>query len=306
MEKIYYVPTDKKIMSLTFDDGPNEPVRPIILQILKKYNAKATFFVLLEQALKYPNIIRKIIDEGHAIGIHGTGHVSYSKYSPEQIYKDVLRSIEVFSHVFKTIPKYLRPPYGTFPISVQTVCKKFGLVPVGWTIMIRDWKPRNPEQKIGEIVARLSSGKILILHDVSWQQSLSTLILNTILPVLSENYSFVSLKDLLAARNVRKIEQGKIFNGVTLLGSEAIEYMKYIGYTDLSLFLYWDVNSIGSQNKTFDIKIVSNNKTLKKTLNFPNPEAMSEWPCLIKLPRHFLTKNSQVFIKDAQGNFVKI
>jgi len=297
MEKIYYVPTDKKLMSLTFDDGPNDPVTPIILQILKKYNAKATFFVLLEQALKYPNIIRKIIDEGHAIGIHGTEHISYSKYSPEEIYQDVLRNVEVFSHVFKTIPKYLRPPYGTLLKSVQVVCKKFGLIPIGWTIMVRDWLLRDPEQKIGEIVTRSSAGKILVLHDVKWKQNLSILILNTILPILSENYKFVPLKDLLAAR---KIRQDKIFDGVTLLDSE------YIGSTNLSLFLYWDINSIGPQNKTFNIKIVSNNKTLKKTLNFPNPEAMKEWPCLVELPKHFLTKNSQVFIKDNQNNFVKI
>jgi len=80
MDKIYYIPASKKVMSLTFDDGVDSYTTPIILNILKKYNIKATFFVLIANILKNPKILQQLIDDGHSVQLHGWNHRNNKYY----------------------------------------------------------------------------------------------------------------------------------------------------------------------------------------------------------------------------------
>lgn len=312
MEKIYYIPTSKKIICLTFDDGPNNPATTIILNILKNYNVKATFFVLLENVLKNPDIMQKIIEDGHIVGLHGYTHKSFSKHPKLTVYRHIKKCLDILQMSFSVKPTYFRPPYGTLTIETETICQEFGLIPVGFTIMEKDWQPWGALRKSDYIIKKCSPGKILVMHDGyrHYQHNGTTMEnLKHILPILlSQGYSFVSIPELVASRSHIPC---KIFNGVPLLYHETITY----GNTTY-LFLYWDVNfvSVGNcacptcgskiDNSLYELQIASLANCIYVPLKYPSPNAMEEWHKGIKLPPNIVGPNN-LFIKN-NGVFVKI
>ncbi|MFA5366109.1 MAG: polysaccharide deacetylase family protein, partial [Candidatus Bathyarchaeia archaeon] len=245
MEKIYYIPTDRKMICLTFDDGPNDPTTPIILEILKTHNIKATFFVLVENAMKNPAIMEAVIREGHTIGLHGYNHKSFNTYPKLKTYRHIKRCLEIMEQQFGVQTAYFRPPYGTFPDCAETIANEFNLTPVGWSLMEADWKPSMSRLKTKNILARCSLGKIVVLHDgYRHYTHVGTTIENLqqmLPPLISSGYSFVSIPELVAAKTQL---QSKVLNGIPLLHREIVDLSQ-----STVLFLYWDINYIDQTKK---------------------------------------------------------
>jgi peptidoglycan/xylan/chitin deacetylase (PgdA/CDA1 family) len=295
MDKIYYIPTNKNILHLTFDDGTNNPTTSIILDILKFYNIKATFFVLMENVLKNTNILKRIINEEHTVGLHGYGHKSFSKHPKLAIYRHIKKSIDILHDSFGVDVEYFRPPYGTLTKDTETVIKEFNLIPVGWSIFEKDYQAGRVDKKSDSIMRKCSPGQIIVMHDGYRQlkhQGTTIENLKQILPkLINQGYSFVSIPELVSSKLTI---QHKSFNNIPLLGHRIVNFIN-----QNILFLYWDVNYIKSNGNTFEIKIMNDNMSVK----FPSPNAMEEWPQKIILPLEY--NDSEIFIKN-NGIFFKI
>ncbi len=150
---------------LTFDDGPNEEATPKILGILKNHNVKATFFLLGERAKRYPNIVKRIHQEGHEIGNHTYTHSDGYNVDEKKIYKEIKDTHDVIKDLTRSSPKYFRPPFGFFNYRYFKVAEKFGYKTVLWTFDVGDWGKTTAREIEEIILSETKGGSIILLHD---------------------------------------------------------------------------------------------------------------------------------------------
>ncbi len=157
---IWQMQGNEKALYLTFDDGPHPTITPIVLDLLLKYNAKATFFCIGDRVKRYPEIMERIIVEGHAIGNHTQHHVNGWASSD-------LEYMDQVSQASKFIPsKLFRPPYGRIKRSQAALLQKEGYKVVMWTILSADYDHTiTKEECIRRVVRRIESGDIYLFHD---------------------------------------------------------------------------------------------------------------------------------------------
>ena len=163
---------NKKGVVLTFDDGPNPNTTPHILDILKKRNLKATFFVLGVQANKHPEIVKRIHDEGHIVGNHTYGHKNLAKLKQAEIKKEIEKNNILIEKITGEKPKFIRPPYGSVNKHVVEVIKELDMNMVLWTVDTRDWQSKNEKSVLKEVDRQLhisngeSIGGAILMHDI--------------------------------------------------------------------------------------------------------------------------------------------
>jgi len=179
---------------LTFDDGPSNVTAPI-LDLLKQYKIKAMFFVLVQNTLKYPELIKREIKENHSVQLHGYDHQSFEKMDEEQTFLNINNAMDDLKKHFGVTPTTMRPPYGTVTSNLLPVLKQAKLKLMLWDIMCRDNQPRFLRNKIKYILRtlKLKPDNILCMHDGNqrWTHTGYTLqILEHILPILVQEYEF--------------------------------------------------------------------------------------------------------------------
>ena len=111
-EVVWEVPTDQKVIALTFDDGPNPKYTPEIMSLLEEYKAKATFFVVGERAKKYPDIILNLSKKGHEIGNHTNTHPQIRKYTVTELEQEISAAQQEIEKITGVRPTLFRPPGG--------------------------------------------------------------------------------------------------------------------------------------------------------------------------------------------------
>lgn len=156
-----------KIVALTFDDGPyGEPTKKI-LDILKEKNVRATFFLTGQNTLKYPELARREITEGHLIANHSYSHrKSLAAEDAAGFKKDVLSANYAISSVAEVHPRFYRPPFGLLTPDQQKVLSELGFQTVWWDDMTNDWEfYQTSENIVFMIIKRLKPGAIIVLHD---------------------------------------------------------------------------------------------------------------------------------------------
>lgn len=144
---------------LTFDDGPTPEVTPWVLDCLKQYNAKGTFFCLGRNVEKYPEIYQKILDDGHSVGNHTYSHLKGWKTSHSEYVDDVmLASYNIESNLF-------RPPYGRFRKSqIRELRQDYDVVM--WDVLSQDYNNSiTPQQCLANVEQNIRHGSIVVFHD---------------------------------------------------------------------------------------------------------------------------------------------
>lgn len=162
----YKKQTDKKIVALTFDDGPNEPHTSRLLEILSREKVKATFFIVGKNAQKYPQIVKKIDKNGHLIGNHSLSH-QFGKYFAQPSFKNEISAAQkTLEDITGKKPVYFRPPWlFRQPLLLNTV-HKLGLKPVSGVFCSSNEVRQPPAASIAEkAIAKTKHGTILIFHD---------------------------------------------------------------------------------------------------------------------------------------------
>lgn len=186
--------TDKKI-ALTFDDGPSEFTLEV-LELLKKYNAKATFFCIGKNIEAHPEILQKIIDEGHLVGNHSYSHSKFFDFYTEPTIREELQKTDSLLEKFTSKKiNFFRPPYGVTTPSIRRALKFTKHKVIGWNIRSLDGGTKNQELILSRIKKRVSPGGIVLLHDTAPH---SVFVLEQFLQFLQQNnYQVVSIEELL-------------------------------------------------------------------------------------------------------------
>lgn len=153
------MPSKGKVVYLTFDDGPNKEVTPLILDILASHQIKATFFVLGKNVLQNPRIFQRILDEGHAVGNHTFSHLNGWKTDNKTYFEDVNKA----SQLIKS--RLFRPPYGKIkPCQMVRLAKEYKII--CWSLLTRDYdKEMSPGQCFENVKKNASPGDVIVFHD---------------------------------------------------------------------------------------------------------------------------------------------
>jgi len=153
-------------IALTFDDGPNEPYTSEILDILKKYSIKATFFVLGKNVERYPDTAKRIVEEGHVIGNHTYDHPYLLIQSKSHIKYEIEKAEQAIFKATHTKPHLFRPPYGVTDNWIYHTVKEYGYVTVEWSVTGNNGGKEIRTNVIEkDVLSRVTNGAIILLHD---------------------------------------------------------------------------------------------------------------------------------------------
>ena len=184
----------KKIISLTFDDGPNENTL-FILDILKRHNVKATFFCIGKNIEKHPEILKRIMEEGHVVGNHSYSHSNFFDfYRKKHVIAEIRKTDALIESISGKKVQLFRPPYGVTNPSIRKALEVTKHKVIGWNIRSLDGILKDEKIIFERIKNRIAPGGIVLLHDISH----TVTILERLMLHLEENkYKVVSIEELL-------------------------------------------------------------------------------------------------------------
>jgi len=193
---IYSVETDEKKCAVTFDCAWGADDIPNILDILDRYHAKATFFIVGTWAEKYSGMVKLMAERGHEIANHGYSHLHMASIPEDKIAEEISRCTELLEKLSGQKVRLFRPPYGEYNSKVVKVARQLGYDTIQWDVDSLDWKKEiTRENIINRVVKKTGKGSIILFHnDTLYTQE----VLPDILESLAESgFDFVTVSDLL-------------------------------------------------------------------------------------------------------------
>lgn len=158
--------TEKHAIALTFDDGPDPEITPVVLESLARHGFRATFFCIGAKVLNHPELIRRIVSEGHEVENHSFAHSPWTNlFSVSRLREDLARAQREIEGITGVKPSFFRPPIGLTNLRVFKVARELGLQVTGYTARAFDRRPDPPEQIARRLSKQLAPGAILVLHD---------------------------------------------------------------------------------------------------------------------------------------------
>lgn len=193
---------DEKIIALTFDDGPDEVFTPQVLDILKKNDVKATFFLVGENLKQNKEIVKRQFEEGHEIGNHTYTHINVAKSGYDKVYEEITKTQEEIKEIIGVEPKLFRPPYRAMSRHMCDIVKNKNMNIILWSNLDpRDWSNPGVYSIVNTIESKVENGNIILLHDYNnLRNSKSQTIqaLESVIPYLKEQgYKFVTISELI-------------------------------------------------------------------------------------------------------------
>lgn len=202
-DKVYYAgpATYPKEVALTFDDGPDTHYTQRILDILKKNNIKATFFIVGTRAEAHPELVRQIAMEGHAIGNHSWDHPLLTKLTPAQVKYEVDESEKVLHSILGYYPSMFRPPYGAATPDDTREITSMGYSIIDWSVDTRDWAGTPTPQIMNYVKKELHPGGIILEHCATGKTGNLDNTVRALPKIISslkaQGYKFVTVPELL-------------------------------------------------------------------------------------------------------------
>ena len=161
------VRTSLPYIAMTYDDGPHPRNTPRLLDMLRKRNIKATFYVVGRNVNQYPQIARRIVAEGHEIGSHSWSHANFTKLSDAAIRQELNKTRDAIAAATGVQPRTLRPPYGALRSSQRLwIYKEYGYPTILWDIDPEDWRRPGPSVVTSRIITKTRNGSIVLAHDL--------------------------------------------------------------------------------------------------------------------------------------------
>ncbi len=204
---------EEKFIALTFDDGPHPKYTLEILDLLKEYDAKATFFVLGKCAEMYPDILKRQREEGHEIGNHGYSHIDVRKASKDKIREEFGKTQNTIYSITHEASRLIRPPYGSCDDDIIDVANEYQCTIVLWTEYqdSKDWSNPGVEKIINTTISKVQNGDIILFHDYVYKRESHTVkALKTIIPkLIDEGYKFVTVSELIEISQQKTQIDGK-------------------------------------------------------------------------------------------------
>lgn len=185
--------TQEKLVAITFDDGPTQFTAEV-LDLLKKYNFKATFFCIGNHLKTQTEIVQKIKKEGHTIGNHSLTHREIGLQKPEIILSELQQTDRIIEEITGQKIEFYRPPFGVTNPNIRKALKQSHHTVIGWNIRSLDTSIKDKNRILKRIKKRLKPGSIILLHDTSEK---SVHVLEQLLTYLSQNnYRSISIEEM--------------------------------------------------------------------------------------------------------------
>ncbi|MDU1701299.1 MAG: polysaccharide deacetylase family protein [Streptococcus mitis] len=193
--KVYFEKKNRKVVALTFDDGPNPATTNQALDTLSKYGIKATFFVLGKNVSGNEEILKRMKADGHVIGNHSWSHPVLSKLSLDEAKKQITDTEDALTKVLGSSSKLMRPPYGAITDDIRN---SLDLSFIMWDVDSLDWKSKNEASILTEIQRQVKNGSIILMHDIHVE---TVNALPKVIDYLKEQgYEFVTVPEMLHSR----------------------------------------------------------------------------------------------------------
>jgi peptidoglycan-N-acetylglucosamine deacetylase len=153
-------------VALTFDDGPHPEGTPAVLEALARADAHATFFVIGEQVQRRPQLVARILSEGHVVALHGYRHHLQLRLRANDVAADLARGMTVVGDAAGESPRLHRPPYGIYSPAGLRFARASGLRPLLWSRWGKDWRKfTTPERIARRAIDGAIAGDVILLHD---------------------------------------------------------------------------------------------------------------------------------------------
>ncbi|HBG6951569.1 TPA: polysaccharide deacetylase family protein [Clostridioides difficile] len=188
----------KKLIAITFDDGPHPKETSQVLDVLKKYNVKATFFIAGKHAKWYKEPLVRASKEGHEIGNHTFNHPDISNLSSSQIEEEIVKCEDILKEVTGKKPTLFRPPFGSYrEKELIEIAKKHDYKVVLWTgVDVKDWKNPGANSIADKIINKVQNGDIILLHDYATNDTVEAL--DMFIPkMIEKGFKFVTVSELI-------------------------------------------------------------------------------------------------------------
>ena len=194
---LYCKPETTGRVALTFDDGPHYKYTEKILDILKKYDVKATFFTVGTNAERFPELIQRELNEGHEVANHTYLHKHMAKLSDDEFRDEIEGWEEVMSEDHGYQSSLFRPPEGILTDSEKQITEELGYDVVLWSIDTRDWAHNGVDRIVDTVISDVTDGSVILFHDFVSGDSPTPEALEIIIPKLKEmGYAFVTVSEL--------------------------------------------------------------------------------------------------------------
>lgn len=208
MIPIYYVQTDKKVCSISFDAAWGNEQTDTLLDILDEHQVKTTFFLVGEWVDKYPESVKEIDARGHDVGNHSDTHAHMSQISPQEQTTEIESCNRKIAEITGKEVTLFRPPYGEYDNSVVSSCNSCDMYCVQWNIDSLDWKDPTPQDMVTRIENNLCEGSIILLHNgaKNTPQALPLIIE----AIKAQGYEIVPISQLLPKGEYHTDHEGKM------------------------------------------------------------------------------------------------
>lgn len=205
---VYCVETEKKEIALTFDAAWGNSDTDVLIELLEKNGAKATFFTTGEWVENYPEDVRKLFDAGHEIQNHSDRHPHPNELSYDALVQDTAACDEKIYAVTGVYPTLYRAPYGEYNDSVIETMKSMRKKVIQWDVDSIDWKDPSPEEMVERVLSKVGNGSILLFHNDAKNTPKA---LESLLPQLkAEGYEIKTVSELLPAGRFQMNNEGRV------------------------------------------------------------------------------------------------
>lgn len=196
-------PESQRRVALTFDDGPDPVHTPKLLDLLHAFRAHGTFFLVGQRASTAPEVVRRIVAEGHEIGNHTWSHRNLWTCGPRQTAREIEKGHRILAEVARHSPAWFRPPWGMVNLAVFGVTRRLGTPCILWSVQPEGLRPVPPDRLARHVLTRVHPGAIVDLHDAPGVPGAPERLLAALPQILSglraQGYAPVSLGALLSA-----------------------------------------------------------------------------------------------------------
>ncbi|MBP6600345.1 MAG: polysaccharide deacetylase family protein [Verrucomicrobiales bacterium] len=190
------VKTSRKVIAITFDDGPHPENTPRLLDMLKERKIKATFYVVGDMVKYSPQLLRRMVAEGHEIGNHTVSHGTLSRMSNDSLIKELKTAHEQILHETGVAPRTMRPPGGAIKKDQKALMmEELGYPTILWSVDPLDWKRPGPAVVTSRLLNGASPGGILLVHDL--HKPTVDAMPSTLDQLLAQGYEFVTISELI-------------------------------------------------------------------------------------------------------------
>ena len=186
-----------KYIALTFDDGPKAGTTDVLLDGLRDRGASATFFVVGEQARRYPELVRRMAAEGHQVGNHTWSHVRLEDAEPEVVRAEIGQTETLLRSLLGGQDYWLRPPYGQITAGTEG---EITVPMMKWSVDPRDWESRDADKVTEAVLSAAAPNSIILLHDI-YPTSVEAA-LRVVDALAAQGYWFVTVEELLRLNGI--------------------------------------------------------------------------------------------------------